>query len=90
MTDGAGAGKPRLGKVASFDEDRGLGKVLADDGTELAFHSKQIAGRADRLPEGARVVFVTVPGHLGRLEAAGITVVTLSADSPGASGTDVL
>jgi cold shock CspA family protein len=75
--------EPRLGKVSLFDEERGLGVILADDGSELTFHAKSIAGQGRRIPQGARVAFATAAGHLGRLEAVGITVVTLSADSSG-------
>jgi cold shock CspA family protein len=70
---------PRLGKVTAFDENRGLGVILADDGAELSFHSKSLADKSGGIAEGARVIFATVPGHLGRLEAAGVTLVTSSA-----------
>jgi len=70
---------PRLGKVTAFDENRGLGVILADDGAELSFHSKSLADRGGSVAEGARVTFSTVAGHLGRLEAAGVTLVTSSA-----------
>jgi cold shock CspA family protein len=74
---------PRLGKVASFDEERGLGEILADDGDSVSFHCTSIANRQRRIPQGARVTFTTAPGHLGELEATGVTVVTLSAESAG-------
>jgi cold shock CspA family protein len=75
--------EPMLGKVSVFDDERGLGAILVDDGSELTFHAKSIAGQVRRIPEGARVAFTTAAGHLGRLEAVGITVVTLSAESSG-------
>ena len=75
--------EPRLGKVTRFDEDRGLGEILADDGSSLVFHCTSIANRQRRIPQGARVTFSTAPGHLGELEAVGVTVVTLSSDSTG-------
>jgi cold shock CspA family protein len=75
--------EPRLGKVTQFDEDRGLGEILADDGSLLSFHCTSIANRQRRIPQGARVTFATAPGHLGKFEAIGVTVVTLSADSAG-------
>jgi cold shock CspA family protein len=73
--------KPRLGKVTVFDEDRGLGTITADDGSELGFHCTSIVGGQRSIPEGARVTFATVPGHQGLLEAVGVTLVTLSAQS---------
>lgn len=73
--------EPRLGKVTVFDEERGLGTILADDGSELSFHCTSIVGGQRRIPEGARVMFATVPGHLGALEAVGVALVTLSAQS---------
>lgn len=75
--------EPRLGKVTRFDEERGLGEISADDGSVLGFHCTSIAARQRRIPEGARVTFATVAGHRGALEAVGVTVVTLSAESSG-------
>ncbi len=75
--------EPRLGKVTRFDEERGIGEILADDGTTLPFHCTSIANRQRRIPQGARVTFSTAAGHLGEFEATGVTVVTLSADSAG-------
>jgi cold shock CspA family protein len=72
---------PRLGKVVEFDEERGIGTIRADDGTELFFHCVEIVGGRRRIPEGARVTFATRAGHRGRFEAVGVTVVTLSAES---------
>jgi cold shock CspA family protein len=70
---------PRLGNVTAFDENGGLGMILADDGAELSFHAKSLADKTGTIAEGARVAFSTVAGHLGRLEAAGVTLVTSSA-----------
>jgi len=75
--------EPRLGKVTRFDEERGLGEILADDGSVISFHCTSIANHQRRIPEGARVTFATAAGHLGALEAVGVTVVTLSAESSG-------
>jgi len=73
-----------------FDEERGIGEILADDGSTLPFHCTSIANRQRRVPQGARVTFATAAGHLGEFEATGVTVVTLSADSAGWSvGTDM-
>jgi cold shock CspA family protein len=81
MVDMRSTRDPRLGKVTFFDEDRGLGTVIADDGSELGFHCTSIVGGERRIAEGARVTFATAPGHLGVLEAVGVTLVTLSAQS---------
>ncbi len=76
--------------MTRFDEERGIGELLADDGSTLPFHCTSIANRQRRIPEGARVTFSTAAGHLGEFEATGVTVVTLSADSAGWSvGTDI-
>jgi cold shock CspA family protein len=75
--------EPQLGKVTAFDEERGLGTVLGDDGSELPFHCTSIAGGSRRIPAGARVAFSTAAGHLGKIEAVGVTVVTLSANASG-------
>jgi cold shock CspA family protein len=72
---------PVFGKVAHFDEERGIGRIVSDSGSEIVFHCTAIADGSRRIPEGARVAFVTRPGHLGLLEAAGVTIVTLSAGS---------
>ena len=79
---------PRLGKVTSFDEDRGLGSITADDGSELGFHCTSIVGGQRTIPQGARVTFATMPGHQGLLEAVGVTLVTLSAQSANWSNGD--
>lgn len=75
--------EPRLGKVTLFDDDRGLGTITADDGAELSFHCTSIVGGQRHIAQGARVTFAAVPGHLGVLEAVGVTLVTLSAQSSG-------
>jgi cold shock CspA family protein len=73
---------PVFGKVIIFDEDAGLGVVRGDDGSELGFHCSAIAGGSRRIPEGARVAYSIVPAHLGLLEATGVTIVTLSPQTP--------
>jgi cold shock CspA family protein len=80
--------EPRLGKVTGFDEDRGLGTITADDGSELGFHCTSIVGGQRTIPQGARVTFATVPGHRGLLEAIGVTLVTFSAQSTNWSNGD--
>ncbi|MGH9138523.1 MAG: cold shock domain-containing protein [Acidimicrobiales bacterium] len=60
------------GHVREFDEQRGLGTLRADDGTEYPFHCTAIADGSRTIAIGARVRFEIVPGHLGRWEAARI------------------
>jgi cold shock CspA family protein len=73
--------EPELGKVIRFDEARGLGLIRADDGSELPFHCTAISDGSRLIPEGARVTFSTTAGHLGLIEAAAVTIVTMSSGS---------
>lgn len=67
-----GPGETAEGKVASFDEDRGLGTVVADDGRSLPFHCVAIADGSRTIEVGTRVAFRIAAGHLGRWEASGL------------------
>jgi CspA family cold shock protein len=60
------------GSVATFDEDRGLGTVVTDDGRFLPFHCTAIADGSRTIAVGTRVAFSVVAGHLGRWEATGL------------------
>ena len=62
----------RHGRVAGFDDRRGLGEVEADDGTRLPFHCTAIADGSRRIVPGTAVAFEVVAGPLGRTEAAGL------------------
>jgi cold shock CspA family protein len=66
-------GATRSGTVVAFDEDRGLGDVVADDGTQLPFHCSAVADGTRTVAVGAKVEFVVVPGPLG-YEAGAIRV----------------
>jgi CspA family cold shock protein len=68
----AGEHTLRAGTVREFDEFRGLGVVVADDGTSYPFHCTQIADGTRRVDVGAAVSFTLRPGGLGRWEAASI------------------
>ncbi|MGH9230853.1 MAG: cold shock domain-containing protein [Acidimicrobiales bacterium] len=57
------------GVVEEFDERRGLGTIVADDGDVLAFHCTAIADRSRTVDAGRRVQFRVVPGLSGRWEA---------------------
>jgi cold shock CspA family protein len=58
--------------VAEFDDPRGLGTVLGDDGRRYGFHCTAVADGSRRIEVGTRVIFTTGAGHLGRLEARGL------------------
>ena len=73
MARRTGVAVPRTGTVSEFDEARGLGTVLGDDGRRYPFHCTAVVDGSRRVPAGARVLFVVVPGHGGRFEAASVT-----------------
>jgi cold shock CspA family protein len=57
------------GVVAAFDDDRGLGTILADDGEEVPFHCTAIADGSRTIRVGQAVRFAVVAGRLGSWEA---------------------
>jgi cold shock CspA family protein len=58
--------------VRSFDDGRGLGELVADDGTTYSFHCTAIADGSRSIDEGEVVSFEVVPGRRGRWEASRI------------------
>lgn len=62
----------RSGSVSTFDDHRGLGVIIGDDGTEYAFHCTGIADGTRTIAEGVPVRFDVIAGRLGRWEAWGI------------------
>jgi len=64
--------------VVAFDETRGIGSVLADEGATLAFHCTQIVGGTRSIEVGARVRYARTPGALGEWEATAVEAVTSS------------
>jgi CspA family cold shock protein len=60
------------GTVASFEKDRGLGEIVAPDGTMYPFHCTAIADGTRDIAVGTKVTFTIAAGHLGRMEATGI------------------
>lgn len=66
-------GRTRTGTVEAFDDRRGLGTVVADDGGSFEFHCTAIADGSRTIAAGTRVSFVTAPGHLGRVEGRGLS-----------------
>lgn len=61
--------------VTAFDPERGLGAVATDDGRDLPFHCTAVADGSRTIEVGTRVVFRSVPGHLGRMEARELVAV---------------
>ena len=63
------------GTVTAFDEHRGLGAITTTGGTVLAFHCTAIVDGTRTIEVGTAVRFETVPGRMGRWEAAAIAPV---------------
>lgn len=68
----APGGEMRVGEVQAFDEHRGLGTVVDGLGGAWPFHCTAIADGSRTIAAGTRVAFRSVPGHLGRMEAADV------------------
>ena len=64
--------EPGVGVVEEFDERRGLGTIVADDGDVLPFHCTALADGSRTVEAGRRVQFSVVPGLSGRWEATRI------------------
>jgi cold shock CspA family protein len=62
------------GVVTEFDEARGLGLMVTDDGESLSFHCVAIADGTRSIAVGSRVAAVRAAGRRGRDEAASVTV----------------
>jgi cold shock CspA family protein len=60
------------GRVAAFDERRGLGEIEGADGRRYPFHCTEIADGSRTIGVNAAVKFSVAPGALGRWEAAAI------------------
>ncbi len=71
--------------MTSFDPRRGLGVVTDSEGAEFEFHATAIGDGSRRIDPGTTVVFEVVPGHRGRYEARGLTVLSGTSGPPGAS-----
>ncbi|MFN0091822.1 MAG: cold-shock protein [Acidimicrobiales bacterium] len=63
----------RAGRVAEFDEERGLGVVVGDDGRAYPFHCTALADGSRTTRPGTRVRFAVRPGAPGVWEAAEVT-----------------
>ena len=61
-----------LGVVREFDEQRGIGVLVSDDGATYPFHCTRIVGGDRTIPVGAAVEFDIAAGLRGRWEAVAI------------------
>jgi cold shock CspA family protein len=59
----------RTGVVSEFDDPRGLGSILADDGHRYGFHCTAVADGSRSIAVGTRVTFLLAPAHRGLFEA---------------------
>jgi cold shock CspA family protein len=59
--------------VETFDDARGIGTVVADDGSRFPFHCTAVTDGSRHVDAGADVVFEVVPGRVGRMEAVMLT-----------------
>lgn len=67
---------PRIGRVESFDEARGIGTVVDDEGGRaFPFHCTALTDGTRTVAVGTRVVFELSATHLGQVEARSITTV---------------
>ncbi|MDE3065865.1 MAG: hypothetical protein KGJ36_09340 [Acidobacteriota bacterium] len=60
------------GRVARFDERRGDGVLVADDGETFYFHCVDVADGTRAVPVGARVTARRAVGHCGADEAVDV------------------
>jgi CspA family cold shock protein len=60
------------GRVATFDDPRGVGEVETADGQRLFFHCTAIADGSRTIQPGVAVEFDVVAGPLGAPEATQI------------------
>lgn len=72
MGDPTTGRRPYLGRVTTYDSERGLGTVTADEGMEFTFHATAIADGTREIDPGTRVTFLVVAGLGGRYEARGL------------------
>jgi cold shock CspA family protein len=69
-----------------FDEPRGWGSVRSDEGGDYPFHATAISDGSRVISPGVRVVFLTAPGHLGRMEARQlVALIPSSSEVPSAA-----
>jgi cold shock CspA family protein len=73
MADPLPAAGPHLGRVATFDRARGLGRLEEADGTGYSFHATAIADGSRDIEVDVAVAFTVTPGHGGQFEARALT-----------------
>ena len=74
---------PIRGRVGAFDPARGIGVVVGDDGTELAFHCTRLTDGSRTVEPGTAVVFEVGAGaHPGSWEATVVVKVGGSDGGP--------
>lgn len=64
---------PRVGIVASYEAERGLGTVETGGAAPLGFHCTAITDGTRTIEPGTRVAFIVVPALGGCFEAAEIS-----------------
>jgi cold shock CspA family protein len=69
-------GVVRLGRVAVWDDARGVGELASADGAQLGFHCTAIVDGSRTIDEGTAVAYTVVAGRLGQPEAGIVTPVT--------------
>ncbi len=65
--------RPLLGAVSSFDDERGVGVIVDEQGRSVPFHCTAISDGSRSINVGTPVVFEVAAGHGGTLEARGVT-----------------
>jgi cold shock CspA family protein len=61
------------GSIESFDDRRGDGRLIAENGERLYFHCVDIADGTRTIDVGERVTAERAVGHLGHDEAVKVT-----------------
>ena len=61
------------GRVAAFDERRGVGELVTEDAEAFFFHCVSIADGSRTIAVGTRVSARRSVGHRGHDEATGVT-----------------
>ncbi|MGH3733223.1 MAG: hypothetical protein ACRDVC_07615 [Acidimicrobiales bacterium] len=61
-----------VGVIESFDDRRGDGVLLSDDGERLYFHCVEIANGARHIEVGVRAYGERHVGHVGRDEVVAV------------------
>ena len=68
-------GGVQYGTVSEFDDRRGLGVIMSEEGRSYPFQCTRIADGTRTIAVGAPVAFDVVAGQMGRWEAVAIVAV---------------